>query len=212
MTRLAITALLLTWICGAPIAAAAQSGPPGAAATQFRVAVGDTLLNLFGDDWRKVYDLNRCGCRFSPFISDANDPNFMYAGSSLTVPTDVHLTERALGRLTFLKRERDNLRGRLGALMQAGGDVAASADHLHGALDAPLSVDDLAGLDDETSALEHAEVQSAIEEDAQMRLVIGGAVLALFIAMLLAWAWRNHADGASRRLRGALRMIDSLGK
>jgi hypothetical protein len=96
MTKFTITALL-AMACGARIAATAQTTSPDPQLTiQLHVQPGDSLTNLFGSDWQEVYQLNRCECRFASYINDANDPNFIFAGSSLAIPPDVHLTERAL--------------------------------------------------------------------------------------------------------------------
>jgi hypothetical protein len=213
----AITVLMMFWICTCAVIRGQSAMAAVQPAVQLHVQPGDSLTNLFGNDWREVYQLNQCECRFASEINDANDPNFIIAGSSLTVPTDVHLTERALDRIGFAKSERDNLRSRLDALMQAGGDIASSSERLHAQLDGAISIADLPTFDKATADLEGAEVQEAnrawqeaSEAKYYVQVTIAAAVLAVIVTILLAWALRSRANSGSRRLKAALKMMDTV--
>lgn len=188
----------LTLCCSAYIAAAAQATESGSQSRiQIRVQAGDTWPGLFGDDWQEVENVNggdSCWC----------------VGTLLTIPPDVRMTDQTIDRLVFVKDRRDHLRQRLEALTQVGGDIAASAESLHGQLDGVTSLDDLSSLDNATTELENTEIQTSIQESAEVWIIIGGAAFALLVTILLMWAWRNHAANGARRLNAALRMVDRI--
>jgi hypothetical protein len=122
------------------------------------------------------------------------------------------MTDQAIERLAFVKDRRDHLRQRLEALMQVSGDIAASAERLHGQLDAAISMDDLSSLDNATAELENTHIQTTIQASTAVWIIIGGAIFVLLVTVLFMWASWNYAADGSRRLDAALRMADTIAR
>jgi hypothetical protein len=201
MKGLTIIAFLALCCCACITESAEAAGPDAQSRIQMRVQEGDTWPGLFGNDWQDDWQRVEAA---------SGGKSCWCVGSLLTIPPNVHLADQALDRLPFMKDRRDHLRQRLEALTQAGGDIAASAERLHGQLDAAISMDDLSNLDTATIELENSEIQTANEASAEVWIIIGGTAFVLLVTMLLMWLWWNRAVDGVRRLDAALRMVDTI--
>jgi hypothetical protein len=82
-----------------------------AASISFRVAKGDTYINLFGPDWAKAYRQNKVTVmRAGRPISS---PDIL---GTITVSGDVELTPRAWSRVQMVQQRHADLQARLAAL------------------------------------------------------------------------------------------------
>jgi len=90
LRRIALIALALILIfTGAP--SKAQTVNNNQQVFKLPVQYGDTLINLFGNDWEKVYDQN-CDCLFRADDEYVSSPDFLVEGAVLQISTDVYLT------------------------------------------------------------------------------------------------------------------------
>jgi hypothetical protein len=83
--------------------------------TSFRVAKGDTYINLFGPDWEKAYRQNKVTVMRAGHPTSS--PDILVEDAILTVTNDVELTQRAWSRVQALQQRRSDLQARLVSLI-----------------------------------------------------------------------------------------------
>ena len=183
-----------------------------------RVMEGDTLLNLFGNDWEKVYRTNCAGLfRDGAYVSS---PTFLVEGAVLWVSNDTYLSPRAQSRVIEISQQRDQLHSRLALLENAGGDIGNSATELDAKLAGESYVADLQYLAHQTDLLESSNRQRLTEismeqinhddDNAVEGLIVGVAAVLVMAAWLWAALCRRKIPSGDERLVAALRAVDRL--
>jgi hypothetical protein len=79
-----------------------------------RVEASDTYINLFGNDWERVWKANKIYVRRGGQL--ITSPDVLISGSIITVTRDVHLTRRASARLSLAATRRTAAEQRLQVL------------------------------------------------------------------------------------------------
>jgi hypothetical protein len=213
--RLAVFGMVLACALHVPIAAAQTSGNDTAGEDlQLPVQSGDSLTNLFENDWRKVYTTN-CNSlfKFGDPQEDGAMPILLIPGTVLTVPNDTYLTPRAQERIATLKAQRASLRDRLDAIGITGGEIGVSATTLENMLGSVEYATELDYITHGTALLEAVNQEyakaTAVEVQRQhtTELIVSGVAV---LAISFAWLWAGTRRRKPARPTGDSRMLAAL--
>ena len=207
-----ISLVMVCGLNGAPAMAQTSDDAGTQGDLLFPVQAEDSLTNLFGADWQRVFN-NNCSCHFRDWEGDASSPNFLLVGTVLKVPDDTYLTPRAQGRIEAIKAQRAGLHDRLAALENAGGETGARAAKLDQVLSSDGYVGDLDRLSHATALLEtiNQEYASATSVEVQRQhtteLIVSGVAA---LAISFAWLWAGMRRRKPVRPTGDNRMLAAL--